>query len=142
MLEINSSLFIQIANFLLLVFLLNMLLYRPIRQILNQRTAQVNSLQAMIDDFEGKASEYENGIEESKIMARKEGYQEREVYKVQGLDEEKGILQKATASAEEKISNAKNDMESSMADVRKVLEDQITDFSKELAQKILGRAFQ
>jgi F-type H+-transporting ATPase subunit b len=119
-----------------------MLLYRPIRQILNQRTAQVNSLQAMIDDFEGKASEYENGIEESKIMARKEGYQEREVCKAQGLDEEKGILQKATASAEEKINNAKNDMESSMVDVRKVLEDQITDFSKELAQKILGRAVQ
>ena len=89
MLEINSSLFIQIANFLLLLFLLNMLLYRPIRQILNQRTAQVNSLQAMIDDFEGKASEYENGIEESKIMARKEGHHEREVCKAQGLDEEK-----------------------------------------------------
>jgi F-type H+-transporting ATPase subunit b len=76
------------------------------------------------------------------ILARKEGHKEKENFKGQGLEAEKGILQKASSSAEEKIGNAKQEIENKIVDVRKALEDQVASFSGELAEKILGRSIQ
>ena len=142
MLEINTTVFIQIANFLLLLLLLNIILYRPIRRILTKRNEETNSLQKMIEDFHDRSERNENSIEDGMVLARKEGLTEKEGFKGEGLEEEKGILQKASSSVEEKIGQAKEEMEAKMADVRKSLEGQIADFSKELAEKILGRGIQ
>ncbi len=43
MLEINNTLIIQIANFLVLLFLLNIILYKPIRKILGQRQEEMRT---------------------------------------------------------------------------------------------------
>jgi F-type H+-transporting ATPase subunit b len=142
MLDINVSLFIQIANFLILLFLLNRFLYRPIRQILIEREGEMDSLQETIDDYEGQSGEQERSIEESKVLARKEGYQEKENYKAEGLEEEQSIIQGAVASAENKLGQAKVDMENVVTETRRALEEQITVFSRELAEKILGRTVQ
>ena len=52
----DFTLFIQIANFLLLIFLLNIVLYRPIRKILRERRDEEDALQGMINDFEAEVS--------------------------------------------------------------------------------------
>ena len=140
MLEINATLFLQIITFLLLVFLLNITIYRPIRRVLAQREEETGSLQEMIDEFQHRSEENEKGIEEGLVQARKEGYAEKENSKGQGLEEEKGILQEANSRVEEKIGNARKEMDTKMADVRKALEGELVVFSNELAQKILGRS--
>ena len=140
MISVDYSLFIQIANFLLLLFLLNIILYRPIRRILGKRSDEMNSFQSMINDFLSKATQCENDLEANKVAARKEGFEEKENFKKEGLEEEKGMLQKAIAEAEEEVKQSKQDIELKMADVRQSLEDEVADFSKELAEKILGRS--
>lgn len=140
MLEINATLFLQIITFLLLVFLLNIIIYRPIRRILAQREEETGSLQEMIDEFQHRSEENEKGIEESLVQARKEGYAEKENFKGKGLEEEKGILQEANSRVEEKIGNARKEMDTKMADVREALEGELAVFSNDLAQKILGRS--
>jgi F-type H+-transporting ATPase subunit b len=41
MIDIDWTLFVQILNFLVLVFLLNIVLFRPIRKILQARQARL-----------------------------------------------------------------------------------------------------
>ena len=142
MLKIDFSLFVQIANFLLLLLLMNTFLYKPIRKILARRKEKINSLEGTIEGYQNRSDQDEKGIEEGTILARKEGHKEKENFKGQGLEAEKGVLQKASSSAEEKIGNAKQEIENKIVDVRKALEDQVASFSEELAEKILGRSIQ
>lgn len=142
MIEINFSLLIQIVNFLLLLFLMNIFLYKPIRKILTRRNEETSSLEGSIEDYQNRSAQDENSIKEGMVLARKEGYKEKENLKGQGLDAEKGLLQKASSSAEEKIGKAKKELEKRMVDVRKALDDQVASFSEELAEKILGRSIQ
>ena len=139
MLDINYTLAIQLDNFLLLLFLLNIFLYRPIRRILAQRNEEVNSLQKMIEDYQNSSEQNEKGIEENMIQARKEGFGEKENLRGQGQNEEQGILEEANTNVEERMGKAKEEMENKMAAVRKALQDQTAAFSMELAEKILGR---
>ncbi|MCF8142790.1 MAG: ATP synthase F0 subunit B [Deltaproteobacteria bacterium] len=142
MLNIDGTLIFQIANFLILLFILNLILFKPIRKILSQREEEMNSRRKTIDDYQGRAAQSEKDIEEGKIQARKEGYTIRETLKSQGLEEEKGILQEAGAAVEQKLDVAKKEVEGKVAAARGALEDQIASFSNELAQKILGRSIQ
>ncbi|HDZ23019.1 MAG TPA: hypothetical protein ENH70_00595 [Desulfobacteraceae bacterium] len=142
MLQIDQSLLIQIGNFLLLVILLNIFLYRPIRRIIAQRSEEMGSLEEAIREYQDKAEKNEKSIQENMVLARKEGFQVKESLKMEGLEKEKGILQKSSSTVEDKIRKARSEIDSRVSDVRKILDEQVAVFSKELAEKILGRSVQ
>ncbi len=142
MLNVDLTLLIQIANFLVLLFLLNLFLYRPIRGILARRQEEQDSLKGTIELCQTRSNQNEKLIEDGRIQARKEGKAEKDGLKGLGREKEQGILQEASAIADEKIGNARKDIESQVIDVRRLLDDQIALFSKELAEKILGRNIQ
>ena len=138
--DINSSLWIQIVNFLILLLLLNVLLFKPIRSILAKRNAAFESLSKAIDDFKNRLEASRIAIEKSMLLARKEGLTEKDALKSQGLKEENGILQQTSSVVEDKIGKARSDIELQMVAIRKRLEKDVPDFSIELAEKILGRS--
>ena len=140
MISVDYSLFIQIANFLVLLFLLNIILYRPIRKILGKRSDEMSSFQSMINEFLNKSTKCEKDLEINKMAARKEGFEEKDNFKKEGLEEEKGMLQEAITKAEEEVKQAKEEIDNKVADVRQSLEDEVAIFSKDLAEKILGRS--
>jgi len=142
MLNIDGTLILQIANFLVLLVVMNIILYKPIRGILAKRDEEMASRQKMIDDYQGRVKGNEEAIESGMVLARKEGYQEKESMKAQGQEEEKGVLQEAGAAVERKLTAAKQEIETKISAAREALEIEITGFSDELAKKILGRSVQ
>jgi F-type H+-transporting ATPase subunit b len=136
----DMTVFIQIVNFLFLLFVLNLIFYRPIRRILGRRSEEVRGLQESIGGFREKSDQYGKDLEESYEGARNEGFEEKDKLKKAGAEVEKEILQEAISSAEAKIGKAKDEIDHSITGVRQSLEDELNLFSKELAEKILGRS--
>jgi F-type H+-transporting ATPase subunit b len=140
MLNIDYTLIIQIANFLFLLFILNILLYKPIRQILSQRKEEIDSFVGMIGEFEDKSAQSSKALEENKAEATKDGLKEKEALKGEGSDQEKSLLKAATSESSEKLDQARDEIAASMVSARQTLEKELGRFSRELAQKILGRS--
>ena len=140
MLHPDYTLFIQIANFLFLVFVLNILLYKPIRNMLRQRKEQMNSFEDTRNDLLEKSDRYERELEENVLGARMTGVKSKGDLKNEGLDVEKGMLQEASSVAGERIEKAKMEIEHSMAAARQSLQTELAAFSRELAEKVLGRS--
>jgi F-type H+-transporting ATPase subunit b len=136
----DYTLFLQLANFLFLLFILNIILYRPIRQILGKRKAEVDGLQNSVSELESKANRFAGELEEGMAKARKSGYQEKESLKSQGLEEEKALLKEAATASGERMGQARTAMEKKLVEARGTLETELSLFSKELAEKILGRS--
>ncbi|MFC1823351.1 ATP synthase F0 subunit B [Thermodesulfobacteriota bacterium] len=145
MLEIDYSLWppgtlwFQIANFLLLLYLLNTILFKPIRNILNKRKNEEDSLQEVIEDLQSKTGQYASDLEENVSAARREGFQEKENFKAEGLGEEKDVMNAANASAEDKITKAQEEIEDRMAQALESLRQEVDHFSRDLAERMLGR---
>ncbi len=142
MLNIDGTLILQIANFLVLLVVMNIVLYKPIRGILAKRDEEMASRQKMIDGYQGHVEDNEAAIESGMVSARKEGYKEKESLKALGQEEEKGVLQEAGAAVERKLTAAKQEIETKITAARETLESEISGFSNELAEKILGRSVQ
>lgn len=140
MLKIDYSLFVQIANFLFLLFILNIILYRPIRRILNRRREEMDTAVDRIGDFLNRSERYESEFEENVVDARREGHRAKEDIRADGLNEEKTMIQDAASQAGEKIAEAKREIDLKVADVRQSLQNEVAQFSRELAEKMLGRS--
>ena len=136
----DFTLFIQIANFLVLLAVLNVILYRPIRRILKKRREEMDGFQKKIQDLEGKFASYAKKIREGTAEARREGLKEKDRLKKDGQEEEKQMLRDASSKGSAKIGEARKEMEERLKDVRLALEKEIALFSNELAEKVLGRS--
>ena len=136
----DYTLFLQLANFLILLFILNIILYKPVRRILGKRKAEVDGLQNSVSELGGKANRFAGELEEGMSQARKTGYQEKESLKSEGLEEEKALLKKAATASGERMGQARAEMQNKLVEVRGSLERELSVFSKELAEKILGRS--
>jgi F-type H+-transporting ATPase subunit b len=140
MLKIDYSLFIQIANFLILLLLLNVILYKPIRRILKQRKEEMENLELRASDLQGRAAKDSKALEENISGARREGYKEKESLKAEALEREKKMYQEATAKAGDKLDRARKEAEQKLGEIRQSLVQEVGLFSRELAEKILGRS--
>ena len=140
MINIDGSLFIQIANFLILIIALNYLLYRPLRAVLQQRREKFVGYETDISDLAGRAEGRIREIEARLAEARLDGFNKKDELKGSGLDEEKRIIAQASSDADLKIQGIKDQIKSEITMARDTLHAEIEGFSVELAQKILGRS--
>ena len=139
MLKIDYTLLIQIANFLILLFLLNVIAYRPIRGILNRRKEEISHTEDIAQDWRLKADRFREELEENISKTRKDGLKERGDLKDEGVERERAMLQEAYVSVEDKIRQSRVEIEDRVSRVRNVLQEDLEGFSRDLAEKILGR---
>jgi len=139
MLTIDYSLFIQIANFLFLIFLLNIIVYRPIRGILNRRKEEMSSTEEIIQDWKRKADRNSEEFENRLLETRNEGLKEKGNIKGQGMEEEREMLLNVYSSVEENIDKARLEIQDTISQAKQSLQTEVETFSHELAEKILGR---
>ena len=138
----DATVFVQIANFLLLLLILNFMLFRPIRNIISKRDQEISGLEKSLEDLEELYGLKEKNIEEKMVLARKEGFTAKEKLKSEATEEENSIFKKASSAIEDKKEQIHKEMESKMADIRKALEAELAGFTNEIAEKILGRSIQ
>ena len=140
MVSVDGSVFIQIVNFLFLIWALNIVLYRPIRSVLLQRKEKVDGLQqkigAISDDAKEKDEAFSRGIRE----ARAKGLKQKEALMAEAAETEKQLVDEINAKAQANLVAVREKIAADAAGVRASLEKEIDVFSDAIGQKILGRA--
>jgi len=133
-------LLIQIVNFLILIFVLNMVLYKPIRSILSQRKEKMQGLENGAEETLQAAEEKNQAFAAGIREARAKGQKEKEALMQVATDEENAIVAKITAKAKEDLAEVKAKIAKDTDAVRSALESEVDAFADAIAQKILGRA--
>ena len=139
MIDIDWTLYAQIINFLLLVFLLNVVLFRPIRNALKERQAKVLAQEAQINLLTDQGRSLEDEILEELAAARRAGAGARETLKQEGAQAEATMLDEVKRQVEKEWATVEKKIKADMAKARASLQKQAQSFAQLLATKILGR---
>jgi F-type H+-transporting ATPase subunit b len=134
------SVSIQIINFLFLIFVLNLLLFRPIRKILQERREKIKGMESAIDNA-GKTIQEKNAAFEKAIRdARAKGLKEKETLVKQAEEEERRQIESINSKALAELEEIRRKIRGDAERAREALQPQIGAFAREITQKILGRA--
>lgn len=136
----DVALLVQIAAMLVLMFILNSMLFKPIRQMLEERAAKMSSLQGDVEKYEHNASQLLTSFNEKLAEARRAGQGERERLKTEARTVEKGLIAASSKEADGIKQSMLSDLGTQVEAVRKDLRAKSEGFAAEIAQKLLGRA--
>ena len=135
----DGSLIIQIANFLLIIWILNLILYRPIRNILRQRKERIEGLELSIETYNENAQEKDDAFASGIKEARAKGLKEKETLLQAAAQEEKQIIENVNAKAQAELAEIRKKIAKDADDARSSLQERVDEFADEICQKILGR---
>ncbi len=140
MIDINLSVIVQIINFVFLIWVLNIILFKPIRKVLNQRKEKILSLEKNIDnchrDLREKEASFQKGIKD----ARKRGLKQKEALLQEAAEEEKKIIVQINQQIQAEGVALRDKIAKDVLRVRETLQHEIEGFAEEIERKILGGA--
>ena len=140
MIKLDWTLFLQFANFMILMAVLNALLFKPLRAALQARREAIESSKAKVHDIDeqvqAQIARYEAQLQE----ARLQGAQERATLRKAGQEEETRILGAANQTAAEKLQTIKEQIQEEAGTARQALRNETEALAREIAGKVLGRA--
>ncbi len=140
MIDIDLTMLIQIANMLLLIVVLNAVLYKPIRAIIEERQKKITGLDEGIDQYKKNSllrlDEFAQKMKAARIRAKKEYEAARNAALAESTEKLAGIRKEVE---EQKIGQLA-DIEKQFAVAQSELQSQIAGFASEMAGRVLGRA--
>lgn len=138
----DYTLFIQMVNFLVLLFLLNLILFRPIRKVIKKRNQIMDDFNKDITSMSDKAQESMNQFEQKILKARQEGMARIQSMKDEGEELEAQLIAATNQEVQGKIEEARKKVALEIQGARTQLQEQVQSFSVALTEKILGRSVQ
>jgi F-type H+-transporting ATPase subunit b len=135
----DGTLFLHIILIILMVFILNLTLFRPINQILAERERQthgrMSGAQKIFNQIESDLGRYEQSLR----GARAEGYQFLEQQRTEALQERQGMLHRLREELEVSSEQQKNSIQAQAENARLTLEEDSRRVAAEISQHILRR---
>jgi F-type H+-transporting ATPase subunit b len=139
MVEINLTIVVQVIQFLILVFILNRLLFKPIGQVLAERQQKIASWEEKTQNLQETArlnlEKYENQLTEERLKARESQEQLTRELKKKEDENIKAVSDKAALI----VAETQQALEQERERLRVELRQQAKELSQILAEKVLGR---
>ena len=135
----NASLFLVFVLFIIFVFVLNRLLFRPIGRVLDEREAltegATNEARAAARRYQSELASYEASIRQ----ARGDSYRKLEQERAAALEERKRLLDEARQKAAAEIEVAKSEIAGQAASARASLDAESRQIAERISRTVLGR---
>jgi F-type H+-transporting ATPase subunit b len=135
-----KALIFSIINFLALIFILNAILYKPIRRILSKRKEVFGDLDQTIRDSIADAEEKDSAYGAGLKAARAKGLKEKDVFLQAAAEEEKSILDQMNRKNQENLAEVQAKIAEDAEAAKASLLDEVEVFAEAISRKILGRA--
>jgi len=136
----DYTLLIQMVTFIVLIYILNILLYKPILTIIDRRKKQLEELENEIklfnDSVDKRVLEYEEKLKQAKTNASD---LKKEIIK-EGDDQAKSIVDIVRGEIPLMTQEFQQKMDKEIQAARQILDGQSRKLSLEIAEKVLGRS--
>jgi len=139
MITINVTLIVQVIQFLIFVFILNRLMFRPLLKVINEREGYTQKTKGEIKDFEIKIGQLKEEFVSKEGAARKDAAKERSDLRSQSITQAGEFIEasrKEVASINEKTAN---EVGKQVNKTQPLLHDQAVPLAEVIMEQIIGR---
>jgi len=138
MLEINNWFFVQLANFILLLIILNKILYKPMLRLFKEREDSTKGALDSAKSMDSAKDDVLAQIDAKLSKARGKARMTFEELSSEGMEMQRNALDSAQNQAVEINRKAKADLEAATEKARASLKSDIETFAKQIVEKLVG----
>lgn len=138
MLELNKWFFVLVLNFLVLLYVLNIILFKPLLKLFSQREDSIKDSLNAARDMDKKKEDAISRMNRELQDARNRARDVFENLRKEGLNRQKDMLEGANRQASELIQNARTELKIEAEKTRQRLRSDVDKFSDEIVRKLIG----
>jgi len=140
MIDLNIAFFIQLVNFIVLLIVLNFILFKPMRSIMQEREQGISGA---FTDAKAAQERVQVLLEQYNALLADAKQKSAAAYNTlyqQGLDAQRDMIASERAKAGELLDKARKEIAAASAAARGDLRKEAEMLSQEISFKLLGRA--
>ena len=138
MLEFNKWFFVLFINFIVLLFILNAILFKPLLQIFKEREDSVKGDLDAAKDMKEKSEEGIARLNRELAESRSKAKEVFETLKAEGLSKQREVLSATEAEALATLDKARAEIKSDAEKARQSLRSDVDKFSDEIVRKLVN----
>ena len=138
MISLNATLFIQVVNLLLLMWILNRLLFGPIVRAIEEREEKIRRLLKNTEEISSRAQGVKEDYEKKMKQAHVKAFEAKEKVRTGGVEEAERAVKKALSEAEKSLTETRGVVTLEAERAREEFGSLSREISREIYRKILG----
>lgn len=141
MINVNATLFIQIINFLILMFIMNRILLRPVRIMIEKRSKKIEDEKMQLENLQQETRELMEKCVSVEKEARKNALDQNSILRKEADEKAEEIFNSAKEEINGIREESNREIQNNIEDASRSLKEFALDLSDELTEKIIGRRF-
>ena len=139
MISINATLVLQVVHLLILVFILNRLMFKPILKLIHERTGYMEKSKTEISDLESEAERLKQEYLSLESRARKKASSESLELKKAGVAQVEAMIDESQKEVATIRQESETKIESEIRKARPSLQGEATVLAEEIVERLIGR---
>ena len=139
LISINETLVVQLISFLIFLFIINRIMFRPLRRIMIERENHMEKINLDIVDAGKSLDRITDQITQKKTMVQNEAFDLSKKIREQGIQKSAKMLSVARAETSKLQSDARIDADTQLARARKKLDAESEVLAVSIMEKVLER---
>ncbi len=139
MISINATLVLQVIHFLLLVFILNRLMFRPIMRQIRERRGHFEKLKAQMDEMEQETLRLRQELSAREKAVRREASRQRSKLRSDGISQVEKILSETREKVGHLRSEVDQEAERQMSKAKPLVKEQAGALVDAIMERMIGR---
>ena len=139
LISINETLIVQVIGFLIFLFVINRVMFRPLRNVMSDRDIHIERVQRDIIQAQKEVASITSQIQEQEAATRKEALELKDDLESNGSQQAKEIFESVKKEITASSQKIQQEIAVRISEERQALEKESKALALNIIEKILGR---
>jgi F-type H+-transporting ATPase subunit b len=139
LISINETLVVQLISFLIFLYVINRIMFRPIRKVMGERDNYIKKINLDIEDAQKEFDHITHQIGEKESAIKLEAYALKEQLEESGRQKAEEIFAAARQEIAEVKKKTEKEVEAQIQDARQYIKAESEILSQTIMEKVLDR---
>ena len=139
LISINETLIVQVVGFLIFLYLINRIMFRPLRNVMADREIHIERVKLDIDQARNKIDKMTSQIEEQEAEVKEEAFELKKQREEIGNQQAKEIYAAVRQEIADTSAKVQKDIDNKISEARQSLKIESEALAMNIIEKILDR---
>ena len=140
LISINETLILQVISFLIFLFIINRIMFRPLRKVMNERETYIENVQKDIVEAEKQFEGLTNQTQAQEKAVRNEAFKQKDQLEASGGKQAAEIIAATREEINALRAEAQKEVDAQISAARKHVQKESEDLAKHIMETVLYRS--
>ena len=140
LITVNATLIVQLVSFLIFLFVINRIMFRPLQSVMDERTEHINGMRQEVQNSIDETNKLLAELRQRELKAKENAFHLQKELESAGADEASSIHKETMDEVAKHTAAAERAIQAQILEARKGLQEESESIARDIMEKVLNRS--